>query len=448
MKRIYLDYAASTPVRKEVLRAMLPYFSEKYGNPGSLHSFGQEAMAAVDDSRAVVARSLNADFREIVFTGSATEANNLALRGIVKQFEIRNSKFETKPKLIVSAIEHESVLDTAHELEREGVDVVVIPVDKRGIVDLKKLEEELDERTVLVSVMYANNEIGTIQPISKIAKILNNFKKEKKSFYSKPPQPSEHGPSFNSSTVARRGQASESLDERSGLREKDFFSSSYPLFHCDAAQAPMYLDCDVRKLGVDLMTLSGQKVYGPKGIGALYVNSKFEIRNLKFLSPEVTGGGQEFGLRSGTENTPAIVGLGKAVDLAVASKKKNAKQVEGVRNYFWKKLKSIYRKAEVNGSPDLPAPCLRMQEAGAPHVLNIYFPGEYAGDLLVKFDVSGIAASAGSACSARAFTPSHVLAALGLPEERVRGSVRFSFGIQTTWKEIDEAIRRIKGVIE
>ncbi len=428
MNRIYLDYAASTPVRPEALKTMLPYFSEKYGNPGSLHSFGQEAMAAVDAAREVFARSIGAEFREVIFTGSATEANNLALRGIVRGYG------GPTPKVIVSAIEHESVLDTAHELERDGVEVVVLPVDKKGVVDLKKLEEALDERTILVSVMYVNNEIGTIQPIKKISSVIEKFKEEK--LVSKKSVSESERAGFERSERARaraKGRTSRWPSETPSFREASF--SSYPLFHTDAAQALMYLDCDVEKLGVDLMTLSGQKVYGPKGVGALYVNSKFEIQNSKFLSPQVTGGGQEFGFRSGTENTPAVAGFGKAVELAYASRNKNAKYVGDAKNYFWKKLKAAYKKAEINGNAD------------APHILNVYFPSEFTGDFLVQLDQAGIAASAGSACSARAFTPSHVLHALGFPEERVRGSVRFSFGITTTRKEIDEVIRRIKKIV-
>ncbi len=447
MSRIYLDYAASTPVRKEVLKEMLPYFSRKFGNPGSLHSFGQEAMAAIDESREKIARVISADFREVIFTGSATEANNLALRGVVgaarlisrgtgrlfspaeksgldsrlvRSFGDRADRaFETfrskqiappnpdnflKPKVIVSAIEHESVLDTAYELEREGVEVVALPVDKRGIVDLKKLEKELDERTILVSIMYVNNEIGTVEPISEIAKIIRNFRN---SLHPKP-------------TPAQAGY------------------SPYPLFHTDAAQAFMYLDCDVNPpaggLGVDLMTLSGQKIYGPKGIGALYVRGNSLSPRPYPLDPIVTGGGQEFGLRSGTENTPLIIGFGKAVELASKSRNKNRKYVESLKKYFWSGLKKINKKVEENS------------DSNTPHILNVYFPDEYTGDLLVKLDMAGVAASAGSACSARAFTPSHVLHALGFSEERVRGSVRFSFGITTTKKEIDEAIRRIRKI--
>ena len=442
MRRIYLDYAASTPVRPEALKTMLPYFSEKYGNPGSLHSFGQEAMAAVDGARETIAKVIGAEFREIIFTGSATEANNLALRGIVQGFResgigYKKWKNETSlvprphtpaPKVIVSAIEHESVLDTAHELERDGVEVVVLPVDKKGVVDLKKLEGSLDERTILVSVMYVQNEIGTVQPITEISSIVNKFRNEKVS-------PSVL-PKAKTWASPRRQP------------EEDHSASCYPLFHTDAAQALMYLDCDVEKLGVDLMTLSGQKVYGPKGVGALYAGYRDqgigyrEHNGGKILSPKpyplnpiVTGGGQEFSFRSGTENTPAVAGFGKAVELAHASRNKSAKQVAGVKNYFWKKLKSVYRKAEINGNAD------------APHILNVYFPSEFTGDFLVRLDQAGIAASAGSACSARAFTPSHVLRALELPEERVRGSIRFSFGITTTRKEIDEAIKRISRIL-
>ncbi|MCL4403867.1 cysteine desulfurase [Patescibacteria group bacterium] len=425
MRRIYLDYAASTPVAAEVFAEMKPYFSMKYGNPGSLHSFGQEAMAAVDKARERVARAINADFREVVFTGSATEANNLALRGVIRaarliprgagrssapaaEADLRSRRARSfgdqaehasesrrleqsappnlnglfRPKIIVSAVEHESVLETARDLERDGAEVVEAPVGKNGIVDLKKLDEVIDERTVLVSVMYVQNEIGSIQPVAEIARMI----------------------------------------KRSG---------SGALFHADAAQAPAYLDCDVKKLGVDLMTLSSQKVYGPKGVGALYINGKAG----RLLSPTVTGGGQEFGLRSGTENVPGIVGFGKAMELAAGGRVRSSREVAEIKDHFRKGLKKAAPKADVNGSSE------------APHILNVYFPDQFAGDLLTRLDIAGVAASSGSACAARAFTPSHVLEAIGLPGERIRGSVRFSFGGPTTKAEVNEAVKRIFAII-
>lgn len=392
--RIYLDYAASTPVAPEVLKVMEPYSTDEFGNPGSLHSFGQRALAAMDKSRETVAKTIGADFREVIFTGSATEANNLALRGVVRAIVSGNQNTSARPaKIIISSIEHESVQETARDLEKDGVEVVYIPVDRNGLVVVKKIKEALDERTVLVSVMYVNNEIGSVQPISEISELIKNWK----------------------------------------LKIKN--SSGYPLVHTDAAQAFNYFDCDVNKLGVDLMTLSGQKIYGPKGVGALFV------KNPKLLSPIITGGGQEFGLRSGTENVPAVVGFAKAIELAWKDRKKNFQDISSLKDYFWRGLKKIYPQAEING--------IGNKESGimVPHILNIYFPTEFAGDLLIKLDIAGVAVSAGSACSARSYIPSYVLQALGLSEERIRGSLRFSFGKITTRAELNDALKIMKGIL-
>lgn len=411
MKRIYLDYAATTPVDPAVLDATLPWFAESsparhasrlagvagWGNPGSLHYFGQQAMAAVDESRERIAGAIGADFREIIFTGSATEANNLALRGAIGKYISGNRpriSGNQRPRLIVSAIEHESVLETAKDLERDGIEAIYLPVDKNGIVDLKKLKSALNEWTILVSVMCANNEIGTIQPIAEIAKIIKAFRVE---------------------------------------------GSGRPPFHTDAVQAFQYLDCGADKFGVDLMTLSAHKIYGPKGIGALYI--RHPSTDNRKLSPIITGGGQEFGLRSGTENVPAIVGFAEAVELAVKNRDKEFKRIAELRNHFWEGLKKIYPKAQLNiGGNQLLD---QRPSAVLPNILNVYFPGHEAQDLLTKFDLAGIAASSGSACSARSIKPSHVLKALGYPEKRIRNSIRFSLGRPTTKAEIDEALKRI-----
>ena len=412
--KIYLDYAASTPVDPRVLRAMQPYFGAKFGNPGSLHSFGQEAIAAVDTSRETIAKAIGADFREVIFTGSATEANNLALRGVVRRamsYELR-AKQNPKPlipRVIISSIEHESVLETARDLERDGVEVVHIPVDHAGIVDLKKLKESLTENTVLVSVMYANNEIGTVQPIAEISQIVRNFRETK------------------------RGEC--------------------PLFfHTDAAQALQFFDCDVRKLGVDLMTFSAHKIYGPKGTGALYTRDMRQGRGNKGknkfishipypISPILTGGGQEFGLRSGTENVPTIVGFAKAIELISNSIELENKKICGLRDYFWLGIKKIHPKAELNSQFSAPsAQCL-------PNILNVYFPGHAAQDLLTRFDLAGLAASSGSACQSRAMESSYVLGAIGYSKERAKLSIRFSLGRPTTKQEIDAALKIARGIL-
>ncbi len=391
MRRVYFDYAASTPVDLRVYKAMEPYFTHKFGNPGSLHSFGQEAIAAVDASRETIAKAIGADFREIIFTGSATEANNLALRGALAAF--RAGHPGVQPKIIVSAIEHESVLDTARAFEQDGVEIVILPVDSRGIVDFKKLKEEIDERTAIVSIIYVNNEIGTVQPIPDISKIIRDFK-------------------------AKR---------------------AYPLFHTDAAQALQFLGCDVHVLGIDLMTLSAHKIYGPKGIGALYIKES-EKRGSSALLPVITGGGQEFGLRSGTENVPLIVGFAKAVELLGTHQTKaaNCKKLETLRDYFWRKLKKLAPAAEVNGGYDLSI---------APHILNVYFPGRKSEEILTAGDLAGLAVSAGSACRSRSADASYVIQSLGHSKARAGSSIRFSFGRWTTKLEIDAALGILKKIV-
>jgi cysteine desulfurase len=389
MKRIYLDYAATTPLDPRIASAMTPYFIKQFGNPGSLHSFGQDAIAALDRSREAIAKTISANFREIIFTGSATEANNLALQMIdVDEF----AKRSVKPKIIVSAIEHESVLETARELGRRGADIVYLPVDESGTIDFSKLKYELDERTILVSVMFANNEIGVIQPIAEIGHIIRQFKKE--------------------NTPAR---------------------DRYPLFHTDAVQAFQFLDCDVDALGVDFMTFSSHKIYGPKGVGSLYVKN-MESRKAHF-KPVLFGGGQEFGLRSGTENVPAIVGFAKAVELAASIRSKESKRIAALREKLWRGIKKQYRGAEINGSTK--------SKDALPNILNVYFPKKSAQDLLTKFDLSGLAVSSGSACRSRAMESSHVIEALGHPRERAKSSIRFSLGRPTDNAAIQGALKII-----
>ncbi len=387
--RIYLDYAATTPVDESVKKVMEPFLSGLFGNAGSLHVYGQEASSALDLSREKVANLIGAGFREIIFTGSATEANNLAIRGAVKKAGSKHGL--SKPKIIISAIEHESVLETARDLAREsGAEIAILQVDKEGFVNPNELEKLLDKNTVLVSVMYANNEVGSVEPIKEIAAAIKKFKNE---------------------------------------------TGVYPLLHTDAVQAFQYLPCNVADLGVDLMTISSHKIYGPKGVGALYV------KNISAgIDPIITGGGQEFGLRSGTENIAGIVGFASAAEIAAGIREKENERVERLRNLFYEKIKSSLREAELNG-PNLSSP------GRLPNNLNIYFPRSKADELLIACSTQGIAVSAGSACQSRSSAPSHVLRAMYGNDERAIGSLRITFGRGTTGKEIDTATGTIIKII-
>ncbi|MCL4405378.1 MAG: cysteine desulfurase [Patescibacteria group bacterium] len=390
MDKIYLDYAASTPVDPEVLKSISPYFGEKFGNPGSLHSFGREAMAAIDDAREVVAGILGAKFHEVIFTGSATEANNLAMRGVISKLmakRVKGSVPQPPYRVITTSIEHESVRDTVLDLNGETVEVVQLPVSKDGVVDLASLAKALNPRTVLVSIIYGSNVVGAVQPIEKVAETVRAYRKEIK--------------------------------------------SPYPLFHTDAAQAFQFLDMDVATLGVDMLTISGQKFYAPKGCGVLYLKED----SVRYVSGIITGGSQEFGLRAATENVPAIVGLAKAANLVCQNKEAESRRIAALRDRLWTGLTRSHPELELNG-PDLSSGRL-------PNNLHIYFPGHDVDELLVKFDLAGVAVSAGSACTMRSNRSSYVLRALGFGEERSGASLRFSLGRPTTEDQIDAAVGRI-----
>src|SRR3989344_8139836 len=363
--RIYLDYAAATPMAPDVESAMQPYYREDFGNAGALHSVGQRANAAIDSVREIIAKELNVEFNEVIFTGSATEANNHILRGATKSF-LKSQISNTKSQIIISAIEHESVFETANDLEKNGVEVIKIPVSKEGIIDIEKLKDALDENVAVVSIIFASNVIGTIQPIKKIAEIIKNFREEK--------------------------------------------GSEYPLFHTDAVQALQFIKLDMGELGVDALTLSGQKIYGPKGVGALAIKKQWLAR----VAPLVTGGTQEFGYRAGTQNTPAIVGFGKAVEIVTSDRGPHSAKIEKLRNMLWDGIKKIVPNSELNGS----------KEERLPNNLHVSFPGKDNQELLIKFDQAGIAVSIGSACSVRSRKASRVVLELGLGEERATNSIR------------------------
>jgi cysteine desulfurase len=394
MKRIYLDYAASTPVAPEVLAAMKPYLSEHFGNPSSIHREGQIARAAIDEARAAAASFLHCEPEEIIFTSGATEANNLALFGLIQDTR-RNLEVNPPLHVIISAIEHRCVLNVAERLAQENIEITHVPVDSRGFVDPEEVIRALQENTILVSVMYANNEIGTIQPIREIAK-----------------------------AIAK-------VNESRSLQ-----GTSYKLyFHTDAVQAALYLSCNVEKLGADLLSLSGHKIYGPKGIGALYV------RKGTPLAPIFHGGTQEHNLRPGTENVAAIVGFGEAVKL-IPSHKKNIERIRSLRD----KLATSIRQ----NIPGIYITSSLEEGRGLPNILHIQIPGVPQEDLLISLDLAGIAASSGSACAAGIVEPSHVLSAVGIDEENQRhlATLRFSLGDYTTVEEIDHVAKMLPPLVQ
>jgi cysteine desulfurase len=390
-KHIYADYAASTPVDARVLAVMRPYYDDRFANPGAVHVPGQHALKAVDESRGTLAQALGAKFEEIVFTGSASEANNLALRGAVMHWQ-RTRGAKRTPRVVISAIEHSSVSQTAKMLENEGVEVVVLSVDEYGRIDEKRLARALNARTVLVSLIYASNEIGTIQPIARVGAQIREFRASRK-------------------------------------------SGAYPLFHTDAVQAWQYIKLNVDELCVDMLSVSAQKIYGPKGVGALYVRETAQTH----IDPIITGGSQEFGLRSGTENVPAIVGFAAAVEDMEKKREKEVSRMRTIQTLFWERLQKNVSDVVLNGTAFGPE--------RLPNNCNVCFSGRDAYDLLVRLDLAGIACSAGSACAARAFTPSQVVAALPTKEDRAGSSLRFSFGRYTTKKEVEEIIRTITQII-
>jgi len=394
---------------------MQPYFTKEFGNPSNLYKLGREAKRAVERATIKITDVLNCRPDEFIFTGSATEADNLAIAGTAR------ANCKAGNKIIVSNIEHKAVLSVCKALAKEGFEIVELPVQKNGLVNPEELKNSLDKRTILVSVMYANNEIGTIQPIKEIAKVISEFRKQK-------------------------------VESRSDENSRFYFlDSRFPLLHTDAAQAFQFLDCDVDRLGVDLMTLSAHKIYGPKGIGALYVATRVQplaTGTQKFtlspgdytLRPIITGGGQEYGLRSGTVNVPAVVGFGKAVEFIQKNKIKEGKRIKVLRDYFWRELKNAKPDIELNGPPTSSLNRL-------PNNLNVYIRGRDSRDLLIELDLVNVAVSAGSACSARNTKPSHIIAALNLGGNRAKSSLRISFGLPTARRQLDIALKRIVNLL-
>ncbi len=374
MKRIYMDYAATTPTDPRVVQAMKPYFSEKFGNSMSLHSFGREAKQTLEKSRKTIADFINANDKEIIFTSGATESNNFVLKGIA---------FANKDKgkhIITSKIEHHCILESAKWLESQGFEITYLPVNRYGLVNPSDVENAIRKDTLLVSIMHANNEIGTIEPIKEIGKICHD-----------------------------RGV----------------------YFHTDAAQTFGKIPIDVKKMDIDFLSATSGKLYGPKGVGMVYVRDGVKVE------PLLHGGGHEFGLRSSTVNVAGIVGFAKAVELRKKEMKSEAKRLTAMRDRMIKEILKIPN-SKLNGHPT----------QRLPNNTNFYFDFVEGEALIIQLDIRGIAASTGSACSSDSLEPSHVLTAIGLKHEQAHGSLRLTLGKYTTKQEVDYVLKVLPKVVE
>lgn len=374
MNRIYLDHAATTPTAPEVLAAMLPYFSECWGNASAVYATGREARRAVENARKEVAKAIGALPQEICFTSGGSESDNAAIRGTARALR------EKGKHIITTAIEHHAVLKTCRQLEQEGFEVTRVRPDGEGRIDPGEIRKAIRKDTILVTVMAANNEIGTLEPVGEIGRI---------------------------------------------CREQGV------VFHTDAVQAAGAVAIDVREAGCDLLSLSGHKFYGPKGIGALYIHEGTR------LDPLIAGGQQERGFRAGTENLPGIVGLGKAITLAAENLDRNAGHMRRMRDRLTDGLLASVPGAALNGP----------REERLPNNCSIRFDGIDGEALLLRLDLAGIAASAGSACTAGNQETSHVLKAIGLTEEEAGSSLRLTTGIHTTEEEVDETVRTVREIV-
>jgi len=370
---IYLDNAASTQIHEDVLNSMLPYLKEQYGNPSSLHRYGRLAHKAIEKSRKQIASLINAEPSEILLTSGGTESNNTALKGIAMK--------NTSGQIITSLIEHDAILEPCKKLEQNGFDVDYLPVNEFGMIDSSVLKSHISEKTILVSIMFGNNEVGTIQAISEISKICNE---------------------------------------------------NNILFHTDAVQAVGKVPLNVKKLGIDLLSISSHKLYGPKGIGALYIKNGIDI------DPVILGGGQEHGLRSGTENVASIVGFGKACEIAKNNLNENISQMKKLRDNLVEKVLNEIPEVTLNGHPQFRLP----------NNAHFTFLGVNGEDLIIKLDEYGIAASTGSACSVNTQKASHVLEAMGFSLEQITGSLRLTTGIFNDQQEIDQTVDILKKIVQ
>ncbi len=372
---VYMDNAATTPVKKEVLNAMIPYFTEKYGNASSIYRLGRESKAALDESRDKVAKVLNAKSKEIFFTSGGSEADNWAIKGVALANRDKGNH------IITTKIEHHAVLHTCEYLQRNGFDITYLDVNEYGVIDIDQLKNSITDKTVLISIMFANNEIGTIQPIKEIGQIAH----EKKIY-----------------------------------------------FHTDAVQAIGNIEIDVNELNIDLLSLSAHKIYGPKGVGALYIRQGVKIH------PYIHGGAQEKNRRAGTENIAGIVGLAEAVDLAYRNIDEHNETVTKLRNKLINDITKNIKYARLNGHP----------EQRLPGNVNFSFEFIEGEALLLSLDMVGIEGSSGSACTSGSLDPSHVLLAIGLPHEIAHGSLRLSLGDFNTEEEVDYVVENLVKIVD
>ena len=381
-KTHYFDYAATTPLDPKVLTAMMPYFTEKFGNPSNLYEPGRSSHKAIDASRELIADAFNFKPREFVFTGSATESDNIAILGVAR------ANKEKGNRILVSAIEHKGILSACKALIKEGFEIDYIPTDRQGIIHPKELEKLLTKNTILVSITSADSETGTIQPIAQHAKIIKKFRAENK--------------------------------------------INTPYFHTDASQSAAYQNIDVEKLGVDLLTLSAHKMYGPKGIGGLFVRKGTNI------TPIIFGGGQQNALRSGTENVPGIVGFAEAVKMNMKNREKEIIRISRLRDRLERGIMKKIPKVVLNGHP----------KKRLANFLNISILDIEGEALLLHLDELGIMVNTGSACNSQTLEPSYVLTALGNPYEFVHGSIRFTLGKQTTTASVDYVLKNLPKIVK
>ncbi|MBS5316538.1 MAG: cysteine desulfurase NifS [Clostridiales bacterium] len=375
MNKIYLDHAATTPVKPEVLDAMMPYFTQSFGNPSSIYQVAQINKKAIDDARETIAKHLGANTNEIFFTSGGTEADNWAIKGIVEANKNKGNH------IITTKIEHHAVLHTCEYLEKQGFEVTYLDVNEEGVIDLEVLKAAIKDTTILISIMYANNEVGTIMPVKEIGAI-----------------------------AKERGIA----------------------FHTDAVQAIGQVRIDVKEQNIDALSLSGHKIYGPKGIGVLYIRRGLRITNL------IHGGAQERGRRAGTENVPAIVGIAKAMELAYTDFEAKNERIKGLRDKLMNGILETIPYSKLNGSIT----------NRLVNNVNIGFEFVEGESLLLLLDMNGVAASSGSACTSGSLDPSHVLLALGLPHEKAHGSLRLTLGEGTTEQEVDYVLEKLPAIVQ